>query len=410
MLRDILKRLFYTCSPTYRQGVNAEYENRDFHREVMTTLKTMEHKHENEIINVKNEVSASQDKLIDKLINEASCSREIIKRFLTTSESQLSSLIETNNKNLIRYLNLFLPLTFKKRVYGEESIIENFRTYITENNFLELYKSLVANLDNESITTVNSILHRVETADAYSDKLQLFTPEEINSLIAMYGKFADQTLKISDDCYAWSKYLLPVNHFEPCVFHYKCGLNEIDDPDRIRETTVIDAGAFIGDSALVFSPCAREVISFEPVPDNFEKLLTTIKLNDLTNIVPINLGLGAGKESRKIYFNASASGLVCRSDTEISINIISLDEYLQDRDTKIGLIKTDLEGFELEFLHGAIETIRKNKPILLISLYHTPEDFFTIKTFLEELDLGYSFRIRKPLDGHILLETCLVAE
>ncbi len=47
------------------------------------------------------------------------------------------------------------------------------------------------------------------------------------------------------------------------------------------------------------------------------------------------------------------------------------------------------------FLSGAVETIKSQKPMLFISIYHSVEDFFEIKPWIENLDLGYKFEIIK---------------
>ena len=72
--------------------------------------------------------------------------------------------------------------------------------------------------------------------------------------------------------------------------------------------------------------------------------------------------------------------------------------------------KTDVEGFEQDLLHGAKNTIKEQKPILILSIYHTAEDFFYIKKIIEDLNLNYSFKIRKATYGQMLLETVLIAE
>ncbi|HEB7542554.1 TPA: FkbM family methyltransferase, partial [Campylobacter coli] len=70
----------------------------------------------------------------------------------------------------------------------------------------------------------------------------------------------------------------------------------------------------------------------------------------------------------------------------------------------------DIEGFEQDFLKGALETIKKHKPALILSIYHNIDDFFNIKPFIEQLNLGYTFQVIKPVDGSISLETILLCE
>ena len=139
-------------------------------------------------------------------------------------------------------------------------------------------------------------------------------------------------------------------------------------------------------------------------------MIKTIELNNKTNIVPINKGLADTKREEEIYINGSGSGLVCKSSSRESIELITLDEFVSNSDIEVGLIKTDLEGFEFPFLLGAVNTIKRFKPVLLIYVYHKPEDFFKIKPFLESLNLGYTFKFCKHVDGNALIETVMIAE
>ena len=91
--------------------------------------------------------------------------------------------------------------------------------------------------------------------------------------------------------------------------------------------------------------------------------------------------------------------------------MVTLDSYVKENNIEVGLIKTDLEGFEQPFLRGAIETIKEQKPVLIISIYHNYSDFFEIKPMLENLNLGYKFKIIEPkaLESAIV-STLLLAE
>lgn len=68
----------------------------------------------------------------------------------------------------------------------------------------------------------------------------------------------------------------------------------------------------------------------------------------------------------------------------------------------------DIEGGEQNALLGAMDTISKYKPILLIAIYHNAEQFFGVKKLIESWELGYFFRIVKlsvfhPTDEIILM-------
>ena len=83
---------------------------------------------------------------------------------------------------------------------------------------------------------------------------------------------------------------------------------------------------------------------------------------------------------------------------------------IKENKLKVGLLKIDIEGFESYLLQGAIETIKSQKPALLISIYHNGHDFFEIKPWLESLNLGYKFKIRKAWDHNTNRDTLLICE
>ena len=69
---------------------------------------------------------------------------------------------------------------------------------------------------------------------------------------------------------------------------------------------------------------------------------------------------------------------------------LTIDKECKDR--HIGLIKMDVEGVEYNVVKGGLETIKRDKPVLLISLYHTAKDFFEIPPLLKDIVPDYQFR------------------
>ncbi len=65
--------------------------------------------------------------------------------------------------------------------------------------------------------------------------------------------------------------------------------------------------------------------------------------------------------------------------------------------TDIRLIKADLEGMGLSMLQGAEQTIRKNRPLLSLSIYHNREELFEIYRTLRSWDLNYVFTVRSTV-------------
>lgn len=90
--------------------------------------------------------------------------------------------------------------------------------------------------------------------------------------------------------------------------------------------------------------------------------------------------------------------------------VVAIDDFVAEHGIRVGLIKVDIEGAEQSFLRGAKKTICEQKPILLISIYHNVSDFLDIKPMIESWNLGYKFKIFKPVMGTVSSETVLICE
>lgn len=284
-------------------------------------------------------------------------------------------------------------------------------------DFNEKYLKLISNLPEEDVFTINNIIRRIQIVTAYPNnaKINIYNTEEQKQRKNLFDNFFNKILKVNDELYVYGKYKLPVNHFEPCVFYYKHGMETLKNTDRIRQQNIIDAGGFIGDSALVLSSYTeKKIYSFEAIPANLQKMQKTIELNSLSNVIPVNKALYSKKTELEFNICDSASSSVkleaIPEGEKVKVQAIALDEFVKEHNLDVGLIKVDLEGAEQEFLQGALNTIKEQKPTLLFSIYHKPEDFFEIKPILESLNLGYKFRIYNPVDFAIEIETLLIAE
>jgi len=73
---------------------------------------------------------------------------------------------------------------------------------------------------------------------------------------------------------------------------------------------------------------------------------------------------------------------------------LTLDDMVEKHAIpKVSMIKMDVEGAEYPILLGARETLRRHKPLLALSIYHSHEDFSRIPQFLDTLDCGYEFSL-----------------
>jgi FkbM family methyltransferase len=175
---------------------------------------------------------------------------------------------------------------------------------------------------------------------------------------------------------------------------------------------MLDLGAFWGDSALVFSQNYNfnRIYSFEPDGKNYQALKATCQQFRLKNVIPVKKGVGAEVKRCPFCSRAAASQINARGDS--SIEITTIDQFAAEspQPKTAGVIKMDIEGQEYDAICGATETIKRCRPILLISIYHTGRDFFDIKPLIEKIcpDV-YHFIVRKLDPFHLTLDTTLLA-
>ena len=77
---------------------------------------------------------------------------------------------------------------------------------------------------------------------------------------------------------------------------------------------------------------------------------------------------------------------------EQPVQSIKLDEVLPS--FAPNLIKMDIESFEPNALIGAHDMITRHRPGLAISIYHMPEQLWTIPLMIQSWNLNYRFYIR----------------
>ena len=190
---------------------------------------------------------------------------------------------------------------------------------------------------------------------------------------------------------------------------------------------IVDVGSNRGEaiaSILLANNLTNKIIGFEPNGLVFEKLDAKFKGNKRVKLH--NLGLGEKQEERKLFvpfyrkwmfdglssfhYDDAANWLKKRlwNYKEQNLTIKEIPCHIKSMDSlnlKPAFIKIDVQGFELEVLKGAQETLEQFKPILLIESV-TDEIIALLKPFGYEC---YSFNNGKLTPGKGKLNTfCMV--
>jgi FkbM family methyltransferase len=168
---------------------------------------------------------------------------------------------------------------------------------------------------------------------------------------------------------------------------------------------VVDIGAHMGRYTIISSKrvgTKGKVVAIEAHPGNFEMLNRNIKLNQLTNVIPLNYAAYSKETKIKLYLPEEESGYTIyntimsnRAGTEdkfVEVNANTLDYLLQLNqiiEEQVNWIKIDVEGAELEVLKGAQNVLSENKDIALLIEVHGSENYRPILNFLS----SYNFKI-----------------
>ncbi len=160
---------------------------------------------------------------------------------------------------------------------------------------------------------------------------------------------------------------------------------------------IVDAGGCFGDTALAFAaavgPTGR-VYTFDPMPKHCAIIQENLAMNpELANrVIVYPLGLSEHTRAGTVPMTAQETINPGATVQDTSIPTTTLDELWGEGSVeRVDFIKMDIEGSELAALKGAQEVLRAQRPRLAISLYHRPEDFFTIPLWLDNLGCDYRF-------------------
>lgn len=165
----------------------------------------------------------------------------------------------------------------------------------------------------------------------------------------------------------------------------------------------LDLGAFDGDGIRQMARrklTPSNYIALEPEINNFRALCLTAK----SAAFPVTcLPLAASSFETVIYFSSSADGSSESKDGQQPVQTVAIDSLLHSQ--IVSHVKFDIEGAELDALHGLRETIRQHHPALAISVYHKPADVWDIFEYVNGLGIYRNFYLRTY--GHQTFDTIL---
>ena len=153
----------------------------------------------------------------------------------------------------------------------------------------------------------------------------------------------------------------------------------------------VDGGAYDGATAVSFAKLGAKVFAFEMDANNYQNCIARVGQNP--NVTLENFGLSdhSGEEN---YSSADAASAKTPNGN-MRAKFVDLDSYVARKNLpRVDYIKLDIEGAELDMLHGAAKTIARCKPKMAVSAYHQPDDLWTLATYIKSLRPDYEFAFR----------------
>lgn len=153
---------------------------------------------------------------------------------------------------------------------------------------------------------------------------------------------------------------------------------------------VVQAGGNCGLYPLLYSNTFDRVFTFEPEPMNFYCLAANCNNN---KIIKFNTALGNEPRFLKMgIYDTNNVGMARIGAGDIVVYSMSLDSLNL---SKVSLIHLDIEGYELQALQGAVETIKKCRPVVVAEMLACREE---IEQLMAELDYQIAVEFGAPIN------------
>ena len=288
--------------------------------------------------------------------------------------------LDKKTKELISELKLFS----EKEIY--EHIIEKLKMVPVDTQ-----ESISKFLDNFSFW---GSFHPTENDFSTLERLSKFLKENSEKFEKMYQSLEDYRSKkifyaILNNWYNYD-FINLEQVMEKCFSHYF----DLDIIPSCQEEVFVDLGAFNGDTVedfiKIYGDNYKKIYAYEMTEQSMRELKERVKnyprIIYEQKAVSDEVGMGS-----IIIHEISTSSNQLELEEIGEIEVTSLDDDIGE---KITMIKMDIEGSELKALKGAENHIIKDKPKLLLSVYHGYEELLTLWEYLEKLNLSYHYYLR----------------
>jgi FkbM family methyltransferase len=128
----------------------------------------------------------------------------------------------------------------------------------------------------------------------------------------------------------------------------------------------LDIGSHIGYYAAYLSPRVRHVYAFEPNPRILPDLYRTSALSPNIEVIEMAVSSTDGTETFFAGAGTAVGSLENVGGDPVTVPVTTIDTFVSRHPgIDVGLIKTDIEGHDLEALRGMVATVARFQPLVL---------------------------------------------
>jgi FkbM family methyltransferase len=305
---------------------------------------------------------------------------------------------------LVGVINIFLRWKRPFSIYITDSLGGSFKEYLLGHDMAGMIAGLKKGLDTDSLIVLDTILQRILHFPDERYKHKINRKKVIGTLLPVETE-AKRAVIAGELNAIRSMYKGYTGAVEESVFYFYHGLTLLPEAVQgyVRNQDFMDLGAFVGDSSIALKKFDyRKIfaveISGKSIVRYKENMARVGIPKDRYEIIQAAIAGKTASSPVKIKDTGSA-GLSNFRDLgkydEIAIYPKSADDLVHQYGIRPRFIKVDIEGYGLEFVKGALQTIKNYRPVLSIAIYHNPYEFFEVKPWLENHVEGYVFLIRK---------------
>jgi len=163
-------------------------------------------------------------------------------------------------------------------------------------------------------------------------------------------------------------------------------LQSVCNPEKASRSIAIDVGAHHGEYSrfLISTGFFRNIVSFEPNPESYLKLLNEVSPTAVCEYKAINSALSSQSGTLDLYCDEdTATASLLKYDRRYlshgtikkhTVPVSTLDEYLIGKPVgdRLQLLKIDTQGNDLSVIKGGERVISSHRPIIQTEFIYIP--------------------------------------